>query len=701
MTLATIRQPILATGVLAIAVAMACGPAPIPPTPPTPPAASVAASRLEGAAHGDGRLTDPEIAWALAQADVAVRIPILAYLDRHPTPRFIGAIGVIARSGSLTERKLAIAALVAIDRPAARAALARLPLDESAEVRRAVCRHLTDRVAGAGPVQLDALFAYLGDENPEIRQMAATGLRRRKEDGAVESRARQIATGGDLPVRLAALSVLAGFDRTRVGGDFVKALAEGPAAASEIAADTLVAMGSRDGLPAVMAGGSAGRPWAAQALARMGAGDELRAYRDDPDPAVRLAASYGRDDGPRPGRLVLLIVIDTLRADRLSAYGESDGTSRHLDRLARRGVIYPVARSHAPWTLASHVSLFTSRYASSLGVRDIQDGLPASAPTIAEAMKGQGYVTAAITSVPYLSAAYGMERGFDWIESQVNQRAERVTDKAIPLLQSFRHLGAGARRPAGLFLFLHYFDPHEHYDPPARWLAALDAGFAGPYDPQARGDLTAAQLRHLQAAYAGELAHADEEIGRLFAWLERLGYDRRDVYVTSDHGEELGDHAHFGHGWTLYEEQQRVPLVVALAGLPAAIGDRPAELRDLAPTLAARAGAPWVAGPGATSLTSSERHRVAYAESFFKGVRLGSLVDDEEKVIETGAAAALFDLARDPGEVRDLGFERPEAMARARAALAAVRPESTRSADAPAGLAPDDVEALKALGYLE
>ncbi len=340
---------------------------------------------------------------------------------------------------------------------------------------------------------------------------------------------------------------------------------------------------------------------------------------------------------------VLLIVLDTVRADHLSVYGYERDTTPHLSRLAERGVVFDEARSAAPWTFPSHASLFTARWPHELGIAGDRplDGLY---PTLAEYLAGRGYATAGfVGNTYYCNSWYGLARGFahyeDYYEENLlvsptealrstalgrwlirlvgtayNVRPEtvntpkdaaKVNHDFLKWLAEYRQrerdpnrggrLGAGAGRP--FFAFLNYIDAHDPYITPPGFdrhfglkpetLADIDT--IRTWHQKRPSECTPRDIALVHDAYDDCLAYLDEQIGRLFDVLERDGTLARTlVIVTADHGEHLGEHGLHGHGKSLYSPEVHVPLIVvgSRIGLPA--GRRvatPVSLRDIPATI--------------------------------------------------------------------------------------------------------------------
>ena len=470
------------------------------------------------------------------------------------------------------------------------------------------------------------------------------------------------------------------------------------------------------------------RPLAALALLMVGA-------------AAALVAG-GRARASRPAvKNVVVLCIDTLRADHLSAYGYRRPTTPRLAALARRGVLFENASAAAPWTVPSVGSLLTSLYPGEHGaqvageVRHLDEQTPAQlrpgVETLADILHAAGYRTALFSGNPYLWGRF--QRGFDTALADY-RRAGELTDRAIDWI---------ARRPRKpFFLYIQYMDLHQPIEPPAPYASHFPVSLGGErggehadwsFDRQS--DLADPEFRrfraHKIALYDGALLYVDTEIGRLLDALSRLG--RRDdtlVVVTADHGEEFWDHAEaerqmggdprgvwgIGHGHTLYQELLHVPLLVAGPGwdegrrVPCRV-----SLLDVAPTVLAALGLPGRPAMRGASLAGAiggpddagacPRSAVA-AESTAYGPDARALVWSGWKLIErAGAGPALYDLQKDPGERHDLAGCRPRTLAALSGLLAhelAPRRGGSGQVSPPqAPLAPDPetVRQLRSLGY--
>jgi arylsulfatase A-like enzyme/Tfp pilus assembly protein PilF len=396
---------------------------------------------------------------------------------------------------------------------------------------------------------------------------------------------------------------------------------------------------------------------------------------------------------PRPN--LLLVTIDTLRADHVGVYGRADARTPVLDGLARRGALFRHAESAVPLTGPSHATILTGLYPPAHGTRDnVVFPLAARHKTLAAILKGAGYRTAAFVGAYPVAASFGFGQGFDdydegFHQSQVpGEGAERpgneVADAAVRWL--------GERKGGGpFFLWTHFYDPHAPYTPPSPFREE----FAGrPYD--------------------GEIAFADAQVGRVLQALETAGHrDDTVVIVAADHGESLGDHGERTHAVLVYESTLHVPLLMAGPGVPAGrdVSAR-VGLVDVLPTALGLLGVRAPAGLVGRDLRPAfaERKLPAqglYAESLFGRLncRWSSLrvfYDGDWKLIE-GAEPELFDLAADPGETtnRAADLERKADLDRMRrslqAAVRAMAPDGDRARPNP--VTAEAEEALRSLGY--
>jgi choline-sulfatase len=367
---------------------------------------------------------------------------------------------------------------------------------------------------------------------------------------------------------------------------------------------------------------------------------------------------------------LLLVTLDTTRADHIGAYGYAFAKTSHLDRLAAEGVRFDRAVAPAPITLPSHASLFTARYPFAHGVRNNGNFyLSDNVPTLTTALHDRGYRTAAFVSSFILDRRYGLARGFDEYDDRldsgkraiVNFQVERRGD--VTALKANEWLDAYAREAAGrpvflpFFLWLHLYDPHEPYRPPHPF---RDMFADRPYD--------------------GEIAFDDSVVAAVMDRLDRLGLLASTVIaVVGDHGESLGDHGEQTHSMFVYESALRVPMILWRPGrLPAGTVVKPlVRAIDLAPTLLDLVGAAALPGAEGRSLLPLINGRdappgSAYAETYLplfymNWSPLRSLQDERWKYIDA-PAPELYDLDRDPHEAENLADrERPRAAALKRA----------------------------------
>jgi arylsulfatase A-like enzyme len=310
------------------------------------------------------------------------------------------------------------------------------------------------------------------------------------------------------------------------------------------------------------------------------------AWRGRPAPAEANVPST------RPN--VVLISLDTTRADHLGCYGYPKPTSPNLDRLAARGVRYASARAQAPWTLPSHMSLFTSLLPSHCRINALSSILSPDIPTLAQLLQRHGYHTAGLVNDGHMKSIWGFHRGFSrWTEYPVGAPAgkcDHITDEAL------RWLGAAPAEP--FFLFLHYYDPHAPYDCPGAFRARFETPLSSaeidrivrrhhsPWQPFRDAEL----LKQVIGSYDGAIAWLDQELGRLLARLP----ENTLVVVFSDHGEAFKEHGWCLHGSSLYEEEVHVALLLSMPGVipeGLVVGD-PVMLLDVAPTVLALCGVP-------------------------------------------------------------------------------------------------------------
>lgn len=408
---------------------------------------------------------------------------------------------------------------------------------------------------------------------------------------------------------------------------------------------------------------------------------------------IGLAAGCrGKGDLRSPKAPVILVSIDTLRADHLPAYGYTGVATPNLDALRADAVLFGNAYSHVPLTLPSHTTIFTGLLPPQNGVRDnLGYALGPQPATLAAFLKANGYATGGAVSSIVLSHATGVARGFDFWEdnieptqaSQSISRVQRGGADTEALLSDW--VSGHAAGP--FFAFLHLFEPHSPYEPPE------------PY--RSRYPLL----------YDGEIARADEILGQFVRFLkDRDIYDRALVIFLSDHGEGLNDHGEDEHGVLLYREEIHVPLMVKFpksARRGETVMD-PVALVDVFPTVADVLGLPAPPGLAGRSVAALLRGpagpeaagRRIYSETLYPRLHLGwsdlaSLVDSRDHYIDS-PHAELYDIGADPGEKNDLSAGLPPAFRSMRAELS----QMPRPMLPPGGSDPEQVRKLAALGYI-
>jgi arylsulfatase A-like enzyme len=462
-----------------------------------------------------------------------------------------------------------------------------------------------------------------------------------------------------------------------------------------------------------------------------------------PPPADRPAAT-GRPN-------LVLVVIDTLRADHLACYGYHRPTSPVLDALAARGLLFEHAYAQSSWTKPATASLLTGRSPTEHQTLSETARLPDAEVTVAERLRAHGYRTAMLSANPWITPEYGFDQGADEFVSIYDERFVRVTllmqglrrvsaltGGRLPLYNRIKYLVLGElsttardtrlvdlalawleRRPLEpFFLYLHMMSPHHPYDPPPPFDRFVPDRSHAPVRNHPRksyrffeqGDpLPDAALADMVARYDGDVLYADTELGRLLAGVDRLRLrESTAIVVTADHGEEFFEHRNWGHGQSLYNELVRIPLVVSAPGHAAPHRvTPPVSHADVVPTLLALAGAPPGAGlRGRNLLAPSATDPPAVSELLYRYGTSRSVVRRDDKLVLTEQgerhAAELFDLGTDPTERRPLPTTDPRA-----ASLTAVLDEhvalATRARSRPTDVAVDDDTRtnLRALGYAQ
>jgi choline-sulfatase len=409
-------------------------------------------------------------------------------------------------------------------------------------------------------------------------------------------------------------------------------------------------------------------------------------------PAVKRAPAHR---SPSPN--VILITIDTVRADHLGYAGYKNIQTPTIDALARDGIVFDRAISQVPLTWPSHAAILTGTYPFQNGVQDFTgQPLEPRFRSIAQAFKENGYSTGAVVSAFVLDRSFGLARGFDYYDDAFSQEQFKNRDLGLvdrrageSVDHAVKWLSKNSRRP--FFFWLHLYDPHSAYNPPE------------PFHTQ-----------YAERLYDGEIAYADHELGRLIAWLKtnRL-YDNSVIALLSDHGESLGDHGEKEHGFFIYNSTVHVPLIVKTpTGSPFAKKhvSRAVETVAVAPSLYALAklndaigkqfSSPGLLGPAA------EKEDSSYSETFYTFSSYGwsplhSLETSRYHYIDA-PEPELYDLSTDPGETQNILARQRTAGAVLKDKLQQLMKSSTfkASGGSTSKLSPDAAEKLSALGYV-
>jgi len=394
---------------------------------------------------------------------------------------------------------------------------------------------------------------------------------------------------------------------------------------------------------------------------------------------------------------VILITIDTVRADHVGCYGAKNVETPTLDSLARDGVAFERAISQVPLTWPSHTVILTGTYPFQNGVQDFT-GTPLEPRfrSVAQAFKDHGYRTGAVVSSFVLDRSWGLARGFDFYDDAFSPEQFKNRDLGLversageSVTRALTWLQKNPQRP--FFFWLHLYDPHSPYDPPE------------PYRSQFRDRL-----------YDGEITYADHEIGRLVDWLRRTQqYDRSLIVMLSDHGESLGEHGEQEHGFFVYNSTLHIPLIVkpaAGSGIKRGQVARPVETTSVAPTLLKLAGIkdePLEKQFASMGLfTDSDNGTTAYSETFYPFSSFGW---SPLRSLETGKyhyidapIPELYDLKSDPTETKNIAAQQSATVAVLKGKLLEVsgdRPFKPTQAGS-SHLDPDAAEKLRALGYV-
>ncbi len=394
-----------------------------------------------------------------------------------------------------------------------------------------------------------------------------------------------------------------------------------------------------------------------------------------------LALVLSCGTGERPLN-VIVVGIDTLRPDHLGCYGYERETSPNIDEFAAGGVLFENALSQAPWTAPSFATVFTSLYPSQHGSMDVNSRIRESVPTLATMLKQRGYATGAIINAPALKPEFGLSRGFDFYDMTPldGRRGDGTTRDALAWIDKVRG--------GPFFMFVHYFDPHIPYGPPAGYDDLFHKGYRGriknPFDIEGFSksrdrlfeemkELTADDWAEIIDLYDGEIVYVDEAFGALMRGLKDRGLTENTVVILlGDHGEEFFEHGGFEHGHTLYDELIHVPLIVSL---PGRIGEgarvrNQVRLLDVTPTVFDLLGleppahfegvslVPYLTGGGSVERRAGSLlpPHIAFAEAIRLGAEKKSVTAQPNKLIYNliTCGREFYNVAEDPGETHDL-----------------------------------------------
>lgn len=408
----------------------------------------------------------------------------------------------------------------------------------------------------------------------------------------------------------------------------------------------------------------------------------LRSLRARTISIVALGALCSCSDAEkRPD--VLIVTLDTTRADHLGAYGYGPPTSPRIDALVASGVRFDRAWTHVPLTLPAHATLLTGLLPPELGIHDNGGvGLGSGVPVLTEEFRAHGYATGAFVSASVLNASFGLARGFERYDDEIGARRPPTRRAEDTVGAALTWLATQGDRPA--FVWVHLYDPHASYDAPEPYRSR----FESPYD--------------------AEIAYMDEHVGKL---VDAFRARRGDALVvaTADHGEGLGEHGESGHGTLIHAATMRVPLAFAWTGrIAPSTSAEPVQHVDVAPTILGLLG--WKGAIDASGrdlapllLGGSVEASPIYGESEYAARNFGwsslySIGTSELRLVQ-GTHGKLHDPRTDLAELHDLAPSRPDDAAALAASL-----ERMRSGFVPreAGVAPDDprlLERLQALGY--
>lgn len=429
--------------------------------------------------------------------------------------------------------------------------------------------------------------------------------------------------------------------------------------------------------------------------------------------AAVLFLRNGKRGGDQTRPNIILISIDTLRADHVHGYGYERQTTPFLDSLIRRGTSFSNAISSAPWTLPSHLSLFTSLYPHTHGVVNDQLALNDDVVTLPMLLQRAGYQTGGFASCLYLFPGYGFDRGFDYyIEKNIFPAPVLGKEAMDWLLQT---------KPGNFFLFLHFYDVHPPHDPQEKYVKMFESSYDGTFSGDTEsllkvreGELVFSDedRRHLKVLYDAEIRQLDESLATLMNAFDAAGYlDNTLLVVFSDHGEEFFDHGGVLHSRTLYDELIKVPLIVVGPGIPAGKRiDEEVQLIDVLPLILDACHIKPPRGIEGESLlplisgTAINWKQIAFAEADKDNAK-----EDIKRAMRTNnykfyydrltGEEDLFDLSLDPAETKSVLEENPD-MAKMYRDQLRLWMNTKRGNPKKISFTENEKELLRALGYL-
>ena len=412
---------------------------------------------------------------------------------------------------------------------------------------------------------------------------------------------------------------------------------------------------------------------------------------------------------------VVLYLIDTMRADRVGAYGYERPTSPNLDRLAEGGARFERVYAQDSRTLGSVASLLTSLHTPSHGLTDFGDRIGPDVVTLAQVLDASGYATGSFITNGNAGTLTNLDRGFRHFHDEIKSFRDRNALRTLPERALFDWLDGLGDGP--FFAYVHTAEPHRPYIPPPPYDLMFDPQYTGPITGFFKGKdgyrhaRASEDVAHVGALYDGEIRFADEAASRLLHGLEERGLLERTVVIfTSDHGEELHDRGGWNHGHTLYEELIHVPLLASGPGIPAGVRiDVPVQLIDVAPTILELAGvSPPASFEGESFLgllrgrdDEHFRKRANFSMSTQKPHKVAVIEDRWKAIASDDGRFELYDLARDPNEQTDLSAQEPQQAARLRAQIESWRNHERAATPESRPLSRDDEERLRNLGYIE